>query len=278
MLDVDVRYGLIGNGPPSIRAARRRRRSRGPTTCRRSITARLRLVPITLDDDRRRDASRSRRRRGRARRRAPRCGSPRRRARFPDAWPNDELVARAFPFSLDAIRAAPDTRLWGDSLVLLLDDRRASSAASCSKAGRPTASPRSATASRRLARPGPRDRGDARVRRVGARASRHPRGPGDDVPVAPRLARRDPQARHDPGRDARARRCSASCSCSSAAAPMRTGFRRPRKRENTKGVGLVGAHRQPSCTGFVDEPAGRPDKPPFRAFVFSRPQGLGRPS
>src|SRR3954466_9244629 len=42
-------------------------------------------------------------------------------ARFPDAWPNEELVARAFPFSLDAIRAAPDTRLWGDSLVLPLD-------------------------------------------------------------------------------------------------------------------------------------------------------------
>jgi ribosomal-protein-alanine N-acetyltransferase len=39
-------------------------------------------------------------------------------ARFPDAWPNEELVARAFPFSLDAIRAAPDTRLWGDTLVL----------------------------------------------------------------------------------------------------------------------------------------------------------------
>ena len=39
-------------------------------------------------------------------------------ARFPDAWPNEELVARAFPFSLDAIRAAPDTRLWGDSLIL----------------------------------------------------------------------------------------------------------------------------------------------------------------
>ena len=42
-------------------------------------------------------------------------------ARFPDQWPNEELVARAFPFSLDAIRAAPDVRLWGDSLVLPLD-------------------------------------------------------------------------------------------------------------------------------------------------------------
>jgi [ribosomal protein S5]-alanine N-acetyltransferase len=42
-------------------------------------------------------------------------------ARFPDAWPNEDLVARAFPFSLDAIRAAPDTRLWGDRLVLPLE-------------------------------------------------------------------------------------------------------------------------------------------------------------
>src|SRR6476620_7647701 len=42
-------------------------------------------------------------------------------AKFPEAWPNDELVARAFPFSLEAIRAAPDTRLWGGSLVLLLE-------------------------------------------------------------------------------------------------------------------------------------------------------------
>src|SRR3954468_21111883 len=42
-------------------------------------------------------------------------------ARFPDAWPNEELLARAFPFALDAIRAAPDTRLWGDSLLLPLD-------------------------------------------------------------------------------------------------------------------------------------------------------------
>ena len=42
-------------------------------------------------------------------------------ARFPDQWPNEELVARAFPFSLDTIRADPTTRLWGDSLILTLD-------------------------------------------------------------------------------------------------------------------------------------------------------------
>jgi RimJ/RimL family protein N-acetyltransferase len=39
-------------------------------------------------------------------------------ARFPDEWPNEDLVGRAFPFSLAAIRRAPDIRLWGDSLVL----------------------------------------------------------------------------------------------------------------------------------------------------------------
>ena len=43
-------------------------------------------------------------------------------AAFPEAWPNDDLIARAFPYSLAAIRAAPDVRLWGDSLVLLRED------------------------------------------------------------------------------------------------------------------------------------------------------------
>ena len=41
--------------------------------------------------------------------------------RFPDAWPNEELVARAFPLSIDEIRADPETRLWGDKLVLPLE-------------------------------------------------------------------------------------------------------------------------------------------------------------
>jgi RimJ/RimL family protein N-acetyltransferase len=43
-------------------------------------------------------------------------------AHFPDAWPNDDLVARAFPASLAAIRANPDVRLWGDSMVLTPGD------------------------------------------------------------------------------------------------------------------------------------------------------------
>lgn len=45
-------------------------------------------------------------------------------AAFPDAWPNDDLVALGFPFSRAALRAAPEVRLWGDSLVLLRDEPR----------------------------------------------------------------------------------------------------------------------------------------------------------
>ena len=45
-------------------------------------------------------------------------------ARFPDAWPNDDLVALGFPFSREALRAQPEVRLWGDSLVLLKDEPR----------------------------------------------------------------------------------------------------------------------------------------------------------
>ena len=73
------------------------------------VTPRLRLVPMTLETveavlahDRRRCEEL--------------VGAP-----FPDDWPNDDLVARAFPCSLAAIRAAPDVRLWGDSLVLACD-------------------------------------------------------------------------------------------------------------------------------------------------------------
>jgi RimJ/RimL family protein N-acetyltransferase len=86
------------------------------------ITQRLRLVPITLEmveGVMRRDRARAEAALDIALRdtgwKDDAC------ARFPDQWPNEELVARAFPFSLDAIRAAPDTRLWGDSMVLPLD-------------------------------------------------------------------------------------------------------------------------------------------------------------
>ena len=76
------------------------------------VTDRLRLVPVTLDaieavldhDKARAEAV---------------VG-----AAFPDAWPNDDLVALGFPYSRAALRASPETRLWGDSLVLLKDEPR----------------------------------------------------------------------------------------------------------------------------------------------------------
>jgi RimJ/RimL family protein N-acetyltransferase len=46
------------------------------------------------------------------------------RARLPPAWPNRDLVERAFSSSLDAIRADPTVRLWGDRLLLPRDGER----------------------------------------------------------------------------------------------------------------------------------------------------------
>jgi len=39
-------------------------------------------------------------------------------AAFPEDWPGEQLIARAFPCSLDAIRADPSLRLWGDRLLV----------------------------------------------------------------------------------------------------------------------------------------------------------------
>jgi len=39
-------------------------------------------------------------------------------ARVPEAWPGRALVERAFCASLEAIRADPHTRLWGDRLMI----------------------------------------------------------------------------------------------------------------------------------------------------------------
>lgn len=39
-------------------------------------------------------------------------------AKIPAAWPGRVLVERAFCASLEAIRADPDTRLWGDRLMI----------------------------------------------------------------------------------------------------------------------------------------------------------------
>jgi RimJ/RimL family protein N-acetyltransferase len=40
-------------------------------------------------------------------------------ARMPALWPNRQLVERAFSASLDAIRARPEVRLWGDRVMVL---------------------------------------------------------------------------------------------------------------------------------------------------------------
>lgn len=39
-------------------------------------------------------------------------------ARMPARWPNRELVERAFTASLEAIRAQPEVRLWGDRVMI----------------------------------------------------------------------------------------------------------------------------------------------------------------
>ena len=45
-------------------------------------------------------------------------------ARFPPGWPDDPLLDVGFPYARDAIRADPDVRLWGDSLVVLRAEPR----------------------------------------------------------------------------------------------------------------------------------------------------------
>ncbi|MBK6513009.1 MAG: GNAT family N-acetyltransferase [Polyangiaceae bacterium] len=45
-------------------------------------------------------------------------------ASCPLAWPNRALIERAFYASLDAIRADPATRLWGDRVMITLDRAR----------------------------------------------------------------------------------------------------------------------------------------------------------
>jgi RimJ/RimL family protein N-acetyltransferase len=76
-------------------------------------TARLELRPVTLDvvvavleGRRRRDIEQI-------------VG-----AEMPWAWPGRALVEQAFSASLDAIRADPDTRLWGDHLMITREEPR----------------------------------------------------------------------------------------------------------------------------------------------------------
>lgn len=75
----------------------------------RLFTSRLSLVPITLPMLEAVVAKQ----RGEAERLAE--------AEFPEQWPGEDLIARAFPYSLEAIRADPARRLWGDSLVVWTD-------------------------------------------------------------------------------------------------------------------------------------------------------------
>src|SRR5262249_14386802 len=43
-------------------------------------------------------------------------------AGLPEAWPGRALIERAFSVSLDAIRADPEKRLWGDRLLITKGD------------------------------------------------------------------------------------------------------------------------------------------------------------
>ena len=43
-------------------------------------------------------------------------------ARFPAVWPGKQLMEQAFSASIEAIRADPARRLWGDRLVVLPSD------------------------------------------------------------------------------------------------------------------------------------------------------------
>jgi len=46
------------------------------------------------------------------------------RARGPEAWPGPELIHRGFGASIEAVRAAPAERLWGDRLMVSRDGER----------------------------------------------------------------------------------------------------------------------------------------------------------
>jgi RimJ/RimL family protein N-acetyltransferase len=76
------------------------------------LTERLELVPVTLELV----EAVLRNERGRAERLVG--------ARLPDRWPGEQLIARAFTPSLEATRADPERRLWGDSILITRDDDR----------------------------------------------------------------------------------------------------------------------------------------------------------
>ncbi len=61
-------------------------------------------------------------------------------AKVPAAWPGRVLVERAFSASLDAIRADPETRLWGDRLMITREGNERLVIGSIIFHGRPDAS------------------------------------------------------------------------------------------------------------------------------------------
>jgi len=60
------------------------------------------------------------------------------RAIVPDSWPGRALVERAFSASLEAIRADPTTRLWGDRLMIADEEGRRMVVGSIIFHGRPS--------------------------------------------------------------------------------------------------------------------------------------------
>jgi RimJ/RimL family protein N-acetyltransferase len=40
-------------------------------------------------------------------------------ARMPERWPNRELIERAFPVTLEELRASPEARLWGARVMVV---------------------------------------------------------------------------------------------------------------------------------------------------------------
>jgi RimJ/RimL family protein N-acetyltransferase len=59
------------------------------------------------------------------------------RAEVPVAWPGRTLIERAFCASLDAIRADPATRLWGDRLIIAVENDKRMVVGSVIFRGRP---------------------------------------------------------------------------------------------------------------------------------------------
>ena len=128
-------------------------------------------------------------------------------AQMPDRWPNRELIERAFPVTLDDLRADPAARLWG-ARVMVADVPSRRVVGSIVFHGQPGPDGIAENRVRSgggLAAAWLRHRGRRRVRRVGPRRGGCAGGPGDHLLVAPPLAPGDRERRHAAGRRARSR-------------------------------------------------------------------------